>query len=203
MGNSEEFINHLFGVLQTDPVKLVTENMDSILKDIEARHTNESEEVRGLLNYQVDEMSLCFADDKTLLAFISGMVRRGWVLFNQDEDEVVTRPLPSSYTAQYWFLRHMEREYRFEMLLITDGHSPYHYSQTLAANGFPWLAHASFQLPNEAAYANAVRVLRDAGYEALQHCTSNYGRFSYFTSEEGHVIKPRLNTRDGSGSSGN
>jgi hypothetical protein len=181
-------------------------NIDSIFESVQNKWSAVDEEVRGLLGPEqhVDEMALYFTDFDALVRLMAKAVRRGWVVFNQDEDQVDTKPIVSTYGVEYWFLRHPELPYRLELMHIPDGFSPYHQGmrEYLERNDMCLgLAHASFKVPDEVSYARAVVALRSAGYELLQHCTSTYGRFSYYANvSEGSklpIIKPRINIRDG------
>jgi hypothetical protein len=181
-------------------------SIDSIFETIQSKWSAVDEEVRGLLGpeQRVDEMALYFTNFDALVKLMAKAVRRGWVVFNQDEDQVNTKPIVSDYGVEYWFLRHEDYSYRLELMHIPDGFSPYHQGirEYLERNyACLALAHASFKVPDEASYARAVVALRSAGYDLLQHCTSTYGRFSYYANgSEGYkfpIIKPRINIRDG------
>lgn len=163
-----------------------------------------NEELRGLFGAKsfIDEMAFYFPDRELLFIFIGKAVQRGWVLFNFAEDNVITQPIPGDYGVEYWFLMHPDRSYRLELMTVPTGFSPYHASlqERMRRISRPAaLAHASFKVADENAYAAAVVTLRQAGYELAQHCTSTYGRFSYFLSGDANVtaLKPRLNVRDG------
>lgn len=191
------------------PEQRLREGIDSALEQVHEKWRMINEKVRGLLgtSYTVDEMALYFPDPDLLMVFVGKAVQRGWVLFNQAEDNVTTRPIPGAYAVQYWFMNHPDRDYRLELMTIDEGHSPYHASihhmcQRMSAPVS--LAHASFKVPDEKAYAAASIALRNGGFELAQHCESTYGRFSYYiiksddAREERYVptVKPRLNMRD-------
>lgn len=158
-----------------------------------------TEIVRALLGstVKVDEIAVYFRSMETLFSFATDCVRDGWMMFNQSDDIVYTRPLISKYEVRYWFLSHPDFPYRLELMCVGEGHSPYHeLLKFTASSPVTEVAHASFKVADEAAYANAVRVFFDAGYDVLQHCESSYGRFSYLSRQGLAVpIKPRLNTK--------
>jgi hypothetical protein len=188
-----------------DPVQSMIRDIPTILSKIDDRWYLANEHVRGLFGPSclVDEMALYFNSDHALFSFMACALRRGWITFNQDEDEVTTWPIDSSYSVSYWFMSNEKVDYRLELMRVTDGFSPYHGSleQYCAASSRAVLiAHASFKVADEQAYAAAGVGLRNCDYEVMQHCESSYGRFSYFTNNEDRsgmpVIKPRINIRD-------
>lgn len=169
-----------------------------------------NEEVRGLLgSSSVDEMALYFPRRDYLFSFMAKAVRDDWVVFNMDEDEVQVSPINSNYGVEYWFLRKEGVPYRLEMMVVRDGFSPYHgaLQEVSERHGLALvLAHASFKVSDEARYAASGVALRNAGYEVAQHCTSTYGRFSYYLNPERETmppLKPRINVRDAGADSGN
>lgn len=208
MSFSEEFGTRFHEFMEAATVTPETKlraGIDTAFEQLHEKWKLANEEVRGLFGaaYLVDEMALYFPDSDLLTLFVSKAVQRGWVLFNHAEDNVTTRPIPGAYVVQYWFLRHEEREYRLELMTVDEGHSPYHASlhhlcQQMATPIS--LAHASFKVTNETNYAAAGVALRNGGFELGQHCTSSYGRFSYYLNDtEGRrlpALKPRLNERD-------
>jgi len=193
-----------------DPEKRIRPGIKGALESIDMEQQRAASELRGVLGmeYTIDEMAVYFGDLENLYAFLNVMVGLdGWVLFNQADDVVHTRPISSAYRVRYWFLDHPNRNYRLEIMYVAEGHSPYHFTLEDFA-----IAHASFKVPTMEAYGKAMVALRGVGYEPLQHCESSYGRFSYMCMPHGrgHVvpIKPRMNTRDvakgiGGDSSGN
>jgi hypothetical protein len=153
-------------------------------------------------SYEIDEMALYFPDPHLVFEFASRAVQQGWQMFNSAEDVVETSPIPSDYEVRYWFLRHGDYSYRLELMNVGEGFSPYHGALHNVMRRFSrpcGLAHASFKVPNEKQYAAAVVGLGNAGYSLAQHCSSSYGRFSYYLrDDEGWMtaIKPRINLRD-------
>lgn len=201
-----------FGSKFTDFLRAATEpaeeklrrNADQAFTVVNERWGLASEEVRGLLgtSFTVDEMALYFPGRELLIAFIAKAVQRGWRVFNYAEDDVETRPIVGQYSVEYWFLQHDLRPYRLELMNVTDGFSPYHSSLQFACDQLtlPYvLAHASFKVAGDEAFGATNVALRAAGYELAQHCTSSYGKFSYYLGGVNNMpaIKPRINTRDG------
>lgn len=198
-------VHEFLAAATATPEEKLRAGIDTALEQLHEKWKLVNEEVRGLFgtSYTVDEMALYFPDPDLLTMFVGKVVERGWVLFNHAEDNVSTRPIPGAYAVQYWFLRHEERDYRLELMTVDEGHSPYHASlhhlcQQMSAPVS--LAHASFKVPDEKTYAAAGIALRNGGFELGQHCTSAYGRFSYYLNEDATrfvpAIKPRLNDRD-------
>lgn len=186
------------------PESKLRRGIDDIFSVLTVKWSAADQQIRGLLGADgvVDEMALFFPTKDLMFVFISKAVQRDWVLFNQDDDVVETTPIQSSYDVEYWFLQHPDLPYRLELMLVLDGYSPYHGMLRQACEQLSMpavLAHASFKTQSEEAYANAVRALRSAGYEVAQHCTSSYGRFSYFIGDPNEdlvALKPRINLRD-------
>lgn len=181
------------------------QNWDNIMSNVDKRWIEADQEVRGIfgVDQAVDEMALYFPDEEFLIYFIKRAVRDGWVLFNQDEDQVTTTPISSIYGVQYWFLRKEGKPYRLELMRVLDGFSPYHGSLQEACEeaNFPvLLAHASFKMTSESMFGAALVAMRNAGFELMQHCVSSYGRFSYLIDVDRKsklvALKPRLNVRD-------
>jgi hypothetical protein len=200
----EKFHEFMEAAVKTPEQKL-REGIDQVFEQCHEKWNEINEEVRGLFGttYLVDEMALYFPDPDLLMVFVGKAVQRGWVLFNQAEDNVTTQPIPGAYAVQYWFLRHPDRQYRLELMAIDEGHSPYHASLRHMCSQLASpvsLAHASFKVPDEKAYAATSIGLRKGGFDLAQHCTSDYGRFSYYinSSEDRFLptVKPRVNLRD-------
>lgn len=193
-------------VMDTPEDKLRQMGIDKIIEDVDKSHAAANALVLGLLGIEssIDEMALYFDTERCLTVFISMAVQRGWELFNYAQDNVKTEPLPASYDVEYWFLSHPSKPYRLELMRVLEGHSPYHHLLHLVSEqlSIPMVAaHASFKVGDETRYANAIRVLKDAGHEVGQHCVSGYGRFSYLMMTDMKEVipplKPRLNDRDG------
>lgn len=185
-------------------VNYLRENMDTVLASVQARWSLAWEKVRGLLGpaYPVDEMALYFADRNDMFVFISLAVQRGWCVFNCSEDTVETRPVPAQYGVEYWFLHKDGVPYRLECMTVNEGFSAYHgaLKEMIFSYDIPYvLAHASFKVANDENYGSAVVALRGDDFELVQHCTSTYGRFSYFLNSDRTdipALKPRINLRD-------
>lgn len=178
--------------------------IETVFEQVHGKWVEANEEVRALFDgkYQVDEVALCFPDREVLAVFLSLAVQRGWVLFNYAEDSVRSRPIPGAYEVEYWFMSSQERQYRLELMVVSEGFSPFHASILEAAshvNAPLSLAHASFKVPDEEALAAVGIRLRKSDFEAAQHCESTYGRFSYYMAPQARalaVLKPRVNLRD-------
>jgi hypothetical protein len=197
------FLDFLQAATETAETKLRRE-AKTMLERVDYVWDLMNEELRGLFGVKsfIDEMALYFPDRDLLFTFIGKAVQNGWVLFNFSEDTVMTSPIPSEYGVEYWFLMHPDHSYRLELMTVPDGISPYHSAIQASMQKMSRpaaLVHASFKVPDESTYASAVVTLRQAGYELAQHCTSSYGRFSYFLSDNVNLtaLKPRLNMRDG------
>jgi hypothetical protein len=191
--------------LVSERERIIREQMDSILAQLERKRATAQEEVRALLGttHFVDEMAVLVPQRDLMFTFMVGALRRGWEAFNHADDVVETSPIPSSYEVEYLFLRKDGVPYRIEVMNISGGFSPWHHSleHICDTSGDPLaMAHASFKVPDETSYGAAVVALRSAGYEPIQHCTSHYGRFSYFAISDRDLsrptLKPRLNLRD-------
>lgn len=190
------------------PESRLLRNIDEVFANITKRHGLADQEVRAHFGaaYSVDEMALYFAEEHALFSFMAKAVQRGWLVFNQSEDVVETSPIRSNYAVVYWFLRHPELPYRLELMMVSDGFSPYHggVERMCEDHGLATvLVHASFKVNDEQEYAAVGVALRNGGYELMQHCSSTYGRFSYYVDNESAeipAIKPRQNLREGTNS---
>lgn len=181
-------------------------NFDGVLSGVTGMHTIAEEQVRALLGTGrvVDEMAIFVPERNLMFTVLTQALKAGWVAFNYAEDTVETSPIASAYSVEYLFMRKDGVRYRLEIMSKGDGFSPWHsyLEERCNATGEPCvLAHASFKVPSDAEYGAAVVALRSAGYDAVQHCTSSYGRFSYFLNTDTEllnipVLKPRINTRD-------
>jgi len=204
MSNFLDSIQQMMGREAMTPDKVTIRNVDHILEKVDDRWHMANERVRGLFGptYFIDEMALYFASDEALFGFMARALRRGWVAFNQAEDEVTTLPIESAYSVSYWFLGNEKLDYRLELMRVHSGFSPYHGSLADAcAHGrqAAVMAHASFKVPDEQTYASVGVALRKNGFEVMQHCSSSYGRFSYYNNNDKEgmpAIKPRINIRD-------
>lgn len=199
-------ISSFLGFGEESPMERLMKNWYTIMDSVDKRWLEADQEVRGIfgMDQAVDEMALYFPSEDLLIYFIKRAVQEGWVLFNQDEDQVTTTPITSVYGVQYWFLRKEGKPYRLELMRVLDGYSPYHGSLQEACEevSFPvLLAHASFKVNSEATFGAALVAMRNAGFELMQNCVSSYGRFSYLIDvdrkHELATLKPRLNVRDG------
>jgi hypothetical protein len=193
------FFEELFQ--ESKPVS-VGEMADGILDKIRAEHQTAQEQARGMFGAEmvVDEMAVWFPRPGMVLSWITEMVSRPeFHLFNAAGGIVNTSPISSTYEVQYWFMDSLKDNFRIEAMCLLAGYSPYHSKFVEAVGGnYCAIAHASFKVNSEEEFANAGHTLRQNGYEVMQHCTSEYGRFSYYVNQDapGCVLKPRLNTRD-------
>lgn len=196
----------IFGMVPNEdsPEDRMVNDFDGIMQVVNSRWSMAEQELRALfgVGFTIDEMALYFRTDEALNMFMAKAVRSGWVVFNQAEDHVTTLPIPGQYGVLYWFLRHEELPYRLELMRITEGFSPFHGvldMQGQLSERAVLMAHASFKTASEGEYAGAGVGLRNGDHELMMHCTSSYGRFSYYGKDpEGElpVLKPRLNLRD-------
>lgn len=169
------------------------------------------EELRAVFGtaYAIDEMALMFTDQGWAQRWVTAAVAvPGITLFNSARDTVSTRPVRSEYNVHYLFMttpdvHHEPGPWRLEVMHLHPG-SPLHGSYLATMDGPDAVVmHASFKCPDEEAYAVAVQTLQRNGYEAAQMCTSDYGRFSYWSPEDWPdradsltYLKPRVNLRD-------
>jgi hypothetical protein len=156
----------------------------------------------------IDEVA--FMLDPSIAAhFVNDMVRHPNVIhFNG----------ATCYNVEYEFLSVVGKEthgYRLECMTLGNGHSPIHEAlrhnmkndpSAVFGEYTPIIAHASFKLEDEQSYGVAVHRLQEGGWESLQRCESEYGRFSYWQPREREewfkkgtpwvALKPRVNLRD-------
>lgn len=188
------------------------EGMGSLLDHLRTGVTENNEYLRALFGtaYTIDEMAMMFYDAEKALTFITVLVQQdGFELFNHANDIVEVGPLPGAYSVRYWFMN-TPWDFRLELMVLGEGFSPYHsglFQNIFERRGITdavTAVHASFKVPDEEKYANAVHSLqRSETHELWQHCKSTYGRFSYFGQRrevgeavQGWALKPRVNLRD-------
>jgi len=154
----------------------------------------------GIHDAVIDEVALLVPDANSAGVYIfDAVLKDGVEHFNASEDRVSTRPFNNEYRVRYDFLRIEGRQYRLEVMHLTDGISPIHaalYQQSWT-NNEPVTVHVSFKCPSEASYRMACGLLRDqmAMVEA-QSCEADYGVFSYWRSDITDLyVKPRFNRR--------
>lgn len=186
------------------------ERVSAVLREVHRFKKEADERLRAVFGtrHAIDEMAVMFPSAGQALRWVSQAVRvPGVTLFNSATDQVQTRPIPSAYTAHYWFLTPPElpagetQPWRIEAMYARSG-SPLHDAHLkFMERDEVCIMHASFKCADEESYGVAVKSLRDNGYEAVQLCDSTYGRFSYWAPAEGVsgpavYLKPRVNLRD-------
>lgn len=166
-----------------------------------------------------DEAALLAHDESVLDNILKDLTTLGWSVFNLAADVVHTNPMSTRYGVEYVFLRHPERSYRMEVMLLGEkalsgetGFSPLHASlwrESYDRQVVLPVPHLSFKPPatlvDQVGASKAVRIVLDAmrngphAFTIAQACQSTYGEFWYMIPNQCGkqlYVKPRINTRD-------
>lgn len=146
--------------------------------------------------YEVDEISVLFADPDRLQAFVEYCKEQGIEHFNRvDSDRMVRIDGPGQFDVRFEFLRFPTLGWRIEAMCVLDGQAPLHEAH-LDRLGDGCIVHASYKLPEVEAYRAHRRYLSDKGAILAGEYENSYGRFAYWGSGHNPYMKPRVNLRD-------
>lgn len=169
--------------------------------------TKAGEVVKELLPYDrndesrvIDEMAVLFKDVSDCYFYEEYLLELGWELVGNNDDDVTTAPIASSYRVGYLWYKHANATWRYELMVLGHGFSPLHGSALAHAVGDDGIiVHASFKCADLSDYEMMMQYMLATDMRLAQECESGYGRFCYFTDDPDTLpvyLKPRVNLRD-------
>lgn len=149
-----------------------------------------------LLPYKVDEVSILWRTLNELRDFAKWAADQGVDVFNGHVlDTMFRQDQPGHFRVAFEFMRLPGHEWRIEAMNAGNGSSPLH-TRMLQQKNNGAIMHASFKVPDEDAYKEAVERLAAAGLQFGAQYRNTYGAFSYWSGLGNVWIKPRVNLRD-------